>query len=273
MKPKEFIFKFFSDYIYKEVGIVYQAHDQYRLETRLNTIQKTLNLNSLDEVYDLFANGANKEQKQLLTNISTNNETYFMRDQKPFKALGQVIIPELLKDLKNFKINIWSAGCSTGQEVCSMLMAIDNFSGAEALSRIQIDATDISSQALDKAKKGIYDGLEVQRGLPAPYLVKYFNQKEDASWIFNEKIHGRANFKEFNLLTGNFPKDLYHVIFCRNVLIYQDMSNRTKILAQFLQALKPNGYLFMGSGESMIGTKLSFKQESVTDAMVFRKAG
>ncbi|MCB9061965.1 MAG: protein-glutamate O-methyltransferase CheR [Halobacteriovoraceae bacterium] len=265
------IYKFFAELIYKKSGILYAENDYYRLDARLNTLVKELSLGSVEELHKAFRLGPDQKTLTLLVDLSTNNETYFLRDNKPFRTLTRSLIPEFVEKIPAGNINIWSAGCSTGQEPYSILMSIFSTAKPEVISRITMTATDISTQAIKKGESGTYNGLEVQRGLPIALLMKFFSQNEDESWTINSEIRSKVQFSELNLLTEDFPSEKYHIIFCRNVLIYQDSVNREKIINKLYDALRPEGYLFMGAGESLIGMNVKFKQKKVEESIIFQK--
>lgn len=265
------IYKFFSDYVFKNTGISYKEHDYYRLDGRFNTLIKHFDLKDVNELYQLYLQKITPEMHQVLIDLCTNNETYFMRDLKPFKAFAKDAFAYLREEYPGTALyNIWSAACSTGQEPYSLIMATEVFGNAADVAKMRIDASDISSEALAKAKKGLYTGLEVQRGLPANLLIQYFSQVED-NWQIQSKFTGKVQFKPFNLLTGVFPKNQYHIIFCRNVLIYQEMGNKKKILENIYNSLKVGGLLFMGAGESLIGVNLPMEQKQLGKALCYRK--
>ena len=271
-EQKSIIYNFFSDYIYNESGMIYLEKDYYRLESRLKNLAEIYELDSEYDVYKLYQSNITADMKSILINISTNNETYFFRDVKPFKALTNEAIPLILKNFPTCPtINIWSAACSFGQEAYSILMSIDKKCGPSIFNQVSIDATDISTEALDKAKSGIYNGLDVQRGLPITELMKYFEQLENEDWKIQPRLSDKLNLSEFNLLKGNFPTNRYHIIFCRNVLIYQDKENKNKIFNKLYQALKPNGFLFLGNGESLIGMETDFIRFDMNDITVYQK--
>jgi len=267
----EIVYKFFADYIYKNTGIVYVKADYYRLDMRLNAMVRELKVDSPKEVYELYKKNITKEMHTLIVDLATNNETYFMRDKKPFKALTKAVLPRVLEKKSIKGSNIWCAGCSTGQEVYSILMSIDKDCGKEVFNNVKIDASDISTNALSKAKNGNYNGLEVQRGLPATNLVQYFSQVDDGTWNISNDLKGKINFFQHNLLVDPFPKNKYEILFCRNVLIYQDIENKKTILENFFHALVPGGFLILGSGESLIGTNLAFKQEQIEETIIYEK--
>lgn len=265
------IYKFFSDYVYEHTGILYKETDYYRLDARFNSLIKEFELKDVEELFQLYVQKITPGMHTSLIDLCTNNETYFMRDLKPFKAFAKEGMEHLKKTFPNeINYKLWSAACSTGQEPYSLLMSLESFGDNINLGKFVIDASDISTEALTKAKKALYTGLEVQRGLPANLLIKYFDQVEE-SWQLRPEIRNKVKFREFNLLTGQFPFNEYHIIFCRNVLIYQAMDNKKKILANICDSLKPGGLMFMGAGESLIGVDIPMKQMELGKAFCYVK--
>lgn len=264
------IYKFFADYIYKHSGMTYLEKDYYRLETRLKSMVKLFELNTVEEVFQMYKGNISPDMHAVLINISTNNETYFFRDIKPFKVLTQHLIPNIQETKSVGTINVWSAAASTGQEMYSILMSLkEKF--PDLMNRMIFEASDISSEALDKAKSGIYNGLDVQRGLPITQLMKYFEQLSNENWEITRELSTKPNFYEFNLLTGKFPVNKYDIIFCRNVLIYQDMVNKQNIVNNLYDSMKPGGYLVLGNGESFIGLESDFIRETFDNLTVYRR--
>jgi chemotaxis protein methyltransferase CheR len=264
------IFKFFADYIYKHSGMIYTEKDYYRLETRLNTLVKTFEVETVNDVYNMFRSKVTPDMHTVLINISTNNETYFFRDKRPFSVLTDHLLPQIMETKTIAPISIWSAASSTGQEIYSILMQIkDKLPSLNG--RLSIDASDISTDALKKAKSGNYNGLDVQRGLPITTMMKYFDQLEDESWQVNQEISRIPNFFEFNLLTGSFPVSRYDIVFCRNVLIYQNMENKQKIVNELYDSIRPGGFLVLGNGESFIGIDTKFIRETYDNLTVYKR--
>ncbi|MBF0297785.1 MAG: protein-glutamate O-methyltransferase CheR [Oligoflexia bacterium] len=267
------VYKFFADYIYKHTGIVYAENEYYRLDRRLQHLYEAFGLSNIDQLYQLYNSNdhggmVSKDMHEKLLEIATNNETYFFRDATHFDILTKVIIPEIQKERSGKGPHIWSAGCSTGQEPYSLLMTIlDLFQDL----KFAIDATDISAPALIKAKKGNYDNLEIQRGMPTKTLLKYFKQQEDDTWTIKSLYSPYINFSHLNLLSDSFPSSEYNVIFCRNVLIYQNQINKKNIVQKFYNALKPRGYFIMGSGESLNGLDIPLTRKFIEGGMVFQK--
>jgi chemotaxis protein methyltransferase CheR len=268
---REEVYKFFADYIFKNTGMVYASNEYYRLDSRINDLVKFLNVKDVEAVFQLYKTTITPDMKAILINISTNNETYFFRDVKPFSILVKNVFPELMEKYKAGTFNIWSAASSTGQEAYSILMSAKNQLPEEIFSRISLSGSDISTEALKKAQAGVYNGLEVQRGLPIALLMKFFVQSDTESWKIDASLAAKTKFFEFNLLTGNFPRNQYHIVFCRNVLIYQNMENKKLILDNIFKSLLPGGYLFLGTGESLIGIANDFERISFDAGAVYRR--
>jgi chemotaxis protein methyltransferase CheR len=260
-------FKFFADLIFKHTGMFFAESDYYRLEGRLNALMIQFEKDSMESLMHMYQATPTAQQNQALIDIATNNETYFFRDTKPFTALTDEVFEDLSSKYPGSKLQIWSCAASTGQESLSIIMQLLESNLANK-DQFEITATDISDKALTKARNGIYSKLDVQRGLPIQLLMKYFEKSED-SWKFKDEFKKFVKFDTFNLLTGSFPVNKYHIIYCRNVLIYQNQENKKIILEKLFEALKPGGYLIMGAGESMIGMDLGFEQKTVSSTMVF----
>lgn len=265
------IYKYFASLVYQKTGIFYPEKDYYRLDSRLNTLKKLLECDSYEDLHKLYLTQPSKKHETILIDLSTNNETYFFRDNKPFDALAKDIVPLILSKNKFAKINIWSCACSTGQEPLSIVMSLKDLCPDLKHEQLKVDATDISQQALDKCKTGAYSQLEVKRGLPEHYLNKYFTHNNDSLWKANQEILSLIDYGHFNLLTDTFIANKYDIVFCRNVLIYQDKENRERIIQNLYTTLKPGGFLLMGAGESMIGSKVNFEQITFSNMMVFQK--
>lgn len=268
---REEIYKFFADYIYSNTGMVYAPTEYYRLDSRINDLVRFLGATSVEDVYNMYKTKVTPDMRAILINISTNNETYFFRDVKPFSVLTKNVLPEIIEKYPSGSLNIWSAASSTGQEAYSIIMSIVNQLPADVLTRLSISGSDISTEALKRAQSATYNGLEAQRGLPIALLMKFFTQVENESWKFDSALAAKARFFEFNLLTGTYPKDTYHVIFCRNVLIYQNTENKKKILDNLYSSLKPGGYLFLGTGESLIGIENKYERVAFENGTVYRR--
>lgn len=189
-----------------------------------------------------------KENKELFdefVNYLTINVSEFYRNPELWKVLEKDIVPELFKKTKTLKI--WSAACSTGDEPYSLVMMLNQFL---PLSQIHIIATDIDKQVLDKARMGLYNDKSL-KGLPEGFLKKYFTQVNEHNYQINADVKKCVEFKEHNLLKDSYPAAC-DLIVCRNVLIYFTEEAKVDIYKKFNDALKPEGFLFVGSTEQII---------------------
>jgi chemotaxis protein methyltransferase CheR len=189
----------------------------------------------------------------------TTNETFFFRDKIPFDHLRDTILPALLQTRASRKsIRIWSAASSTGQEPYSIAMCLKEKATQLAGWRIEIVATDLSQEVLEKSKAGIYSQFEVQRGLPIQLLVKYFAQTGEL-WQINADIRGMVQHRPLNLLQDFSHLGKFDVIFCRNVLIYFDQETKINIFERMSKIVEPDGMLTLGAAESVVGITDAFR--------------
>jgi chemotaxis protein methyltransferase CheR len=258
------IYKYLANLIFQHSGIVYDEKEFFRLDSRIQTLMKEFKLENEKELFVAFKASTSKEILNRVLDLSTNNETYFFRDQKPFQTVINTLIPNL--KVLNRPLKIWCAGCSAGQEPYSLAMSLMDKCPTVDFS---IWATDISLGILEKAKKGTYSKLEVSRGLDSYHIDKFFEKQDDMYWTIKNQIKSKIKFEFFNLMNGSFPHNDFDIIFCRNVLIYQNFANREKIMKKLGLALKESGYLFLGSGESIIGMDIDMKMMMLDGTMVF----
>lgn len=257
MKKEDF--DLFADMVKKRSGLVLTSEKAYLLESRLMPVARKLGLKDLEELAASLRNKRDEKIMETITEAMTTNETFFFRDQKPFDQFRQVVLPHMLKVRANKKsLRIWSAASSTGQEAYSLAMILSEEAHKMPGWHTEIIGTDISHEVVEKAKAGLYNQFEVQRGLPVTMLVKYFQQKEDR-WQISDKIRGMVQYRTMNLLEDWGPIGLFDIIFCRNVLIYFDQPTKSKILERQSQVLAPDGALFLGGAESTLGICDKFK--------------
>jgi chemotaxis protein methyltransferase CheR len=260
---------FFSKFIEKETGIIYQDSNLYQLKNRLEEIVKNENLASIDELANKFqGTEINISLKQKLLDHATNNETIFFRDPNYFTAIENFILTEVLLEFPS-EIKIWSAAASTGQEALSIAMTLDELSSKVGLPPYSIIATDISERAISKAKSGLYTDFEMKRGLSPERRNKYFIQKDD-SWQVKKQLHSKIEFKCNNLLRPTVL-GTFHIILCRNVLIYQKIENKKIVIERLLNKLEPNGGLLLGVGETMLGIKDKVESQMIGNVVFYKK--
>lgn len=256
-----------------ELGIVYAESNYFQLENRLEEIARQIGVSGIPALYEQAQISMSGPLKQLLLDIATNNETSFFRDPKVFKALENTLdTPEVTPLMAGETLKIWSAACSTGQEPLSLaMMLMERAQKTGVKTPFNILATDISERVLTKAKSGIYTQLEVQRGLPAPLMLKYFTKDDQDRWSASLEVRRHIEYSKLNLRSKFNYNGIFHLILCRNVMIYQSVEGKRDILSRITSALCPGGYLVLGSGESLIGLSSDFDQKSVEGVIIYRK--
>lgn len=266
------ILLFFAKFIEKELGIIYVEANYFQLEHRLRDIATQLGFASTDELYHKARGGITGSMKSLLLDLATNNETSFFRDASVFKALSSHIIPTLMQDSFKSVINIWSAASSSGQEIYSIAMEIEEMRKTNPkIPMVRFLASDVSDTILKRARTGAYSQIEIQRGLPAKMMIEYFTKNPEDQWQVKSHLQSMMTFKKINLLEewGDIGK--FDVIFIRNVLIYQNVENKKKVIENIYQRLNPKGFLILGAAESLFGVSERFKQIAVDKAIVYQR--
>ena len=239
----------------RSVGVNLDLTKKYLLNARLQPVVATTRFSSVDSfVRELNLTGSSALHEKAYSALTTN-ETMFFRDPLFFKVLKEYTLPNLIKTKSNTKtVRIWSAAASTGQEVYSLGMLIQQYFPELANWNIQILGSDISEPVLEKAKKGIFNHSEIRRGLPQNYLTKFFKEIDDSKYQISDSIRKMVEFKRFNLIKDPFPKHYFDLILLRNVLIYFSPENKFSVLRKSGQALiDTNGILFLGGAESING--------------------
>jgi chemotaxis protein methyltransferase CheR len=265
-------YKYLQQEIYRESGIVLDGDKHYLLESRLLPVARAAKLATLDELCVRLRAKASPVLAQEVIEALTTNETLFFRDMAPFDALRQRVIPELLEK-RPAKLAIWSAAASSGQEAFSIAMLVQEMRIKEMKTLpcpVDILGTDLSEQILDRAREAKYVQFEVNRGLPAPYLVKYF-QRQGLDWQLKDEIRAMAKFKRFDLRQPMAALGKFDIVFCRNVLIYFDVETKVKILNQILNVLNPGGYLFLGGAETTQNLHDKFERVAIGTTAAYRK--
>lgn len=247
-------FNFFREYVRRAAGIVLDQDKEYLIRTRLQDVLREHKLGSLEELrsrMDLATSPRAGLGKEVVESLTTN-ETSFFRDLKVFQAIKELILPRLLEARKTVRsLRLWSAASSTGQEACSLAMMWREQFNPPGWS-LRIVGTDLDETALARAKAAEYSRLEVNRGLPAKYLVKYFDEV-DQNWRAKPEVRNHSEFRWANLHEPFSALGRFDVILCRNVLIYFDAEAKKKILTRMLELLPQDGYLILGGSETVFG--------------------
>ena len=250
----EYLRKFLKDHS----GLDLSADKQYLIESRLLPLARKIGLSGISELVQKMMGGSAAFNVQVVEAMTTN-ETFFFRDRIPFEHFRQLIMPQMLRSRANRKtIRIWCAAGSTGQEPYSLAMSLKEMGAALGGWRIDIVATDLSEEVLEKSRAGLYSQFEVQRGLPIQLLVKYFKQVGEL-WQINPDIRAMVQHRQLNLLHDFSQLGVFDLIFCRNVLIYFDQETKTNIFNRLVQAVEPDGFLVLGAAETVVGLTSAFK--------------
>jgi chemotaxis protein methyltransferase CheR len=263
-------FNKFRDLIYAKTGIHMRDGKQILIANRLRKRMAQHNLKTFEEYYALITSPkAGVEMSAFIDAVSTN-ETYFMREGNHFTALTQAVLPEMFKSLS--KVRIWSAGCSTGEEVYTLrIMADQAAQKAGPGKSVDIIGTDISTTVVARARDGIYRDRAL-RLVPPELLQKYFFPVGGGAFQVSDEARKRVEFKVHNLFTDAPPWDKVNIIFCRNVMIYFDKPTQAKLVdGIFARAIHPEGYLFIGHSESISGFTKCFTYCSALKAPIYRR--
>ena len=264
-------FDFLCNFIREKSAIVLEPSKAYLVESRLNPVARENGLASLDELVTALKKPINREISRQVIDAMTTNESSFFRDLQPFEALKTVIIPELIeKRAKERTLNVWSNACSSGQEVYSIAMLLRESFPALGGWKVRLIASDLSTAILKKAQEGIFNQTEVNRGLPMPMLLKYFN-KSGIQWQIKEEVRKSIEFREVNLIES-WPPTLpaMDIVFLRNVLIYFSPETKTTILNKVHRILKPDGCLFLGGAETTMNLDTKFVRSPVGKSTCYR---
>ena len=239
-------------------GLDLSADKQYLIESRLLPLARKTGLTSIGDLVQKLRDGSSPLINQVVEAMTTN-ETFFFRDKLPFDHFREAIMPELLRARTSRKvIRIWCAAGSTGQEPYSLAICLREMSAALTGWRVEITATDLSQEVLEKSKSGLYSQFEVQRGLPIQFLVKYFKQIGEL-WQINADIRSMVQHRQLNLLHDFAQLGTFDVIFCRNVLIYFDQETKINIFGRLAKSMESDGFLVLGAAETVVGLTDVFK--------------
>jgi chemotaxis protein methyltransferase CheR len=240
-------------------GLVLAADKQYLVESRLLPVARRAGVAGLGDLVQKLKGPQAEPLVVEVVEAMTTNESFFFRDKIPFEHFRASIMPALLAArAAQRRIRIWCAAASTGQEPYSLAMALKEMTGSIAGWRIEIVATDLSNEVLEKARAGIYSQFEVQRGLPIQLLVKYFSQIGD-TWQIAPDIRAMVQYRALNLLADFSHLGTFDLVFCRNVLIYFDQATKTAVLDRIARITDRGGYLVLGAAETVVGLTESFK--------------
>ncbi|WP_342804708.1 protein-glutamate O-methyltransferase CheR [Alteromonas sp. M12] len=250
LAPHEFLE--FTHFLERQCGIVLNEKKSYLVYSRLGPLVRQENLASISELLKIAYSGHSPKMREKVVDAMTTNETLWFRDKYPFEILSNRLLSELSKAKR--KVRIWSAACSSGQEPFSIAMCIQEYKRANSRAfplGVEIVATDISTDMLQRAKTGKFDSISISRGLSEERKERFFKAVDNNHMQLDKEIVSMVNFKPQNLLNSYSGLGRFDVVFCRNVLIYFSVNNKRKILQQIAACLQNDGALFLGASESI----------------------
>ncbi len=248
-----------SGFMQSRFGIQLTNKERF-IEGRLGSLLYEQGYSAYGEYFDhVFSDATGRKVSELVDRLTTNH-TYFMREEEHFNFYREQILPEIYKNSSDRDLRVWSAGCSTGQEAYSIAMVNSEFFGAGSRGwDTRILATDLCETALGRARAGVYT-MDEASGLSPMFRLKYCSENSDKSVSMTNEIKNNVIFRKLNLKDEFFPfKRKFHVIFCRNVMIYFDSDTRAELIKKFYEVTSPGGYLFIGHSEAISRDAANYK--------------
>ena len=260
-------YRFLQQHVLAEAGIVIESDKQYLFDSRLTPISRQLGLGNLNDLCALYRATRQPQLGRQIAEAMTTNETYFFRDPGHYDAIRQHLLPRLCEQKRDQRrLRFWSAAASTGQEAYSLAMLLVEAGLSDW--NLQILGTDFSLPVLERARAGRYQQIEMNRGLPAALLVKYF-RRAGMEWQLNDTVRALVRFETIDLRASMRTLGPFDLVFCRNVLIYFDGPTRQNILRQIHSTLFRGGWLLVGGAEMVTGLEDVFERLVFGNATVY----
>jgi chemotaxis protein methyltransferase CheR len=257
MSPVDY--EFLRKYLKERSGLVLSADKQYLVESRLLPVARSAGFANLGDLVRALMIGNAEALTRAVVEAMMTHESFFFRDKVPFDHFRQTIMPALIAARGSVRaIRIWCAAASTGQEPYSLAMCLREMGQKIAGWRIELLATDLGNDVLEKARQGLYSQFEVQRGLPIQLLIKHFTQVGEL-WQIAPDVRSMVKYQQLNLLTDFARLGRFDLILCRNVLIYFDTETKISVLNRLARSTASDGYLMLGAAETVVGLTNSFK--------------
>lgn len=267
-------FDFVRRYVREASAIVLEDGKQYLVESRLMTVANRAGLPSVSEVIARLRAAPQGPLGRQVVDAMTTNESSWFRDVNPYNALRGSVLPELMKLRAGERtLRIWSSACSSGQEPYSVAMLLREHFPMLDTWNVRLVATDLSSEMIARARAGVFTQLEINRGLPAKLLVKYF-ERRGPDYKLRDELRRAIEFRELNLAAPWGSQIVgADVVLLRNVLIYFDNDTKRQILSRVRQVLRPGGYLFLGTAETTLNLDDAFELVRSEGAVYYRARG
>jgi chemotaxis protein methyltransferase CheR len=253
-----------AQYIHSICAITLDQSKDYLIESRLSGLMDETRCTSFSQLIGRSRAEPNGALKRRIIDEITTNETLFFRDNTPFDLLRFKIVPEIVdrrsKQSASVPIRIWSAACSTGQELYSIAMILREMLGDLSRYNIRLLGTDISDQAVARASEGVFSQIEIGRGLTDAAREKSF-QPHSRGWKIRDELRAMCSFRKLNLMEDFSSLGRFDVVFCRNVAIYFNERDRISLFSRIGKQMEPDGYLLIGSMESLTGIAPQFESK------------
>src|ERR1051326_1732372 len=252
-------YDYLRKYLKQRSGLVLTADKQYLVESRLLPVARKAGQASLGDLVEALQRGGDEPLTAAGGEAMATKESFSSGDNVPSELFRSIIMPALIAARRNARsIRIWCAAASTGQEPYSLAMCLKDMAPEIAGWRIEMLATDLCSDVLEKARQGLYSQFEVQRGLPIQLLIKHFTQSSEL-WQIAPDLRAMVKFRQLNLLSDFSHLGMFDLIFFRNVLIYFDQETKIDVLDRLARSIAGDGYLVLGAAETVVGLTDSFK--------------
>ena len=260
-------FNYVRELLYHASGIALDHDKGYLVESRLQSLARREGM-PLEDLLNRLKGPESDRYRSKVVEAMTTNETSFFRDVHPFSALRNPIL-STLATRRGGNVTIWCGACSSGQEPYSIAMAVHEHLPS-LVSRIRVIATDISTEMLEITDAGVFSQMEVNRGLPAPLLLRFFD-RNGFKWRIKPELRRMLTLRQLNLVAPSWPGlPVADVIFLRNVLIYFDTDTKKAVLERVRRHMAPDGYLFLGNAETTLNLDPSFKRCTLDRATCYR---
>ena len=260
-------YRFLQEHVHSRVGIVLEDNKHYLFESRLAPIVKQHGLASINDLCVLLRAKRDIALAHQVVEAMTTNETYFFRDPAQYDAIRTVLLPKLKQQRADTrKLRFWSAASSTGQEAYTLAMLLLE-NGFQDWN-IQILGTDFSEKVVERARGGIYQQIEVNRGLPAALLIKYF-RRTGLDWQLSEQVRKMVRFETIDLRQNMRALGPFDLVFCRNVMIYFDNETKRNIMKEIHSTLFRDGWLLLGGSETAFSLEERFDRQAAGTVSVY----
>jgi chemotaxis protein methyltransferase CheR len=262
-------YRFLQEHIRRQSGIVLDDNKHYLIEARLLPVARDYGLKTLDDLCVKLRMLADISLQRKVVEAMTTNETYFFREPSHFAVLRSHLVPAFQRLRRpEQKLSLWSAAASTGQEAYSLAILLSEMGLGH--SDVRIVGTDISEAVLQRASSGIYNQVEIDRGLPPHLRAKYCTQRDNETWEIKPAIRRMTHFQILDLRYNMRALGQFDVVFCRNVLIYFDSLTKSRIVEDIRSVLNPGGYLFLGGSEVSLNICPGFARLTMDEASFFQ---